>query len=150
MSEYLNEFRARLDAAVERSKSKGYVERTWFSRDPQRYRADLNDTPTYISWRSMRERCTNPRHVRYENYGGANPPVVVCERWESFEHFLSDMGPRPAGTTLSRFADSGNYEPGNCAWHTTAQQAAEHRKKLLPLGPINSAPAFAVFDAVAA
>lgn len=54
--------------------------------------------------------------------------MQVCERWKSFENFLTDMGERPEGTSLSRFADTGNYEPGNCAWHTVKQQALERRK----------------------
>jgi 5-methylcytosine-specific restriction endonuclease McrA len=42
-----------------------------------------------------------------------------------FENFAADMGPRPKGTSLSRFRDIGNYSPSNCAWHTKAQQLAE-------------------------
>ena len=40
-----------------------------------------------------------------------------------FSHFLADMGDRPAGTTLGRLGDQGNYEPGNCQWQTTKEQA---------------------------
>jgi hypothetical protein len=48
----------------------------------------------------------------------------------SFSDFLEDMGERPKGTTLSRFRDTGDYEPGNCAWHTKTQQEKERRNKL--------------------
>jgi hypothetical protein len=86
------------------------------------YRA-LHRTET--SWRTMRFRCNNPtgRNAAYAN-------VKVCKRWQSFKNFLADMGPRPKGTSLSRFGDSGDYKPSNCAWHTPVQQAAEHKKKL--------------------
>lgn len=47
----------------------------------------------------------------------------------AFENFLADMGSRPEGTTLGRFGDIGNYEPGNCEWQTPKQQGAEQRIK---------------------
>lgn len=53
--------------------------------------------------------------------------VDVCVRWHKFENFLSDMGERPEGTTLGRFGDVGNYEPGNCKWMTWAEQLANRR-----------------------
>jgi len=87
-------------------------------------------TPTYRSWVSMKNRCLNPNSSVWGWYGGAIPPVRVCDRWLVFENFLADMGERPAGTTLSRFADAGDYEPGNVAWHTKRQQGAERRKAI--------------------
>jgi hypothetical protein len=39
------------------------------------------------------------------------------------------MGERPAGTSLGRFGDIGNYEFENCAWQTPKQQAAEQKIK---------------------
>jgi hypothetical protein len=85
---------------------------------------------TYISWSSVIQRCTNSHHKNWKLYGGANPPVVVCDRWlNSFEAFLEDMGERPAGTSLGRFGDTGNYEKSNCAWQTWKEQGVEKRKK---------------------
>jgi hypothetical protein len=81
-------------------------------------------TPTYSAWRDMKSRCTNLNIAAYQWYGGAG--IKVCDRWlDSFEAFLEDMGEKPEGTTLSRFADTGDYEPGNCAWHTWAEQKHE-------------------------
>jgi hypothetical protein len=80
----------------------------------------------------MLYRCTNPKQVRWKDYGGANPPVKICKRWlgvHGFKNFLHDVGERPQGTTLSRFADMGDYKLGNCAWHTWKQQGEERRKK---------------------
>jgi len=47
-------------------------------------------TPEYISWYSMRQRCKNPNHFAYKDYGGRG--ITICERWESFENFLKDTG----------------------------------------------------------
>jgi hypothetical protein len=88
-------------------------------------------SPTASSWDHMIQRCTDRYDDSYYRYGGANPPVTVCDRWRTFENFLADMGERPEGTTLSRFGDVGDYEPLNCAWHTWAQQRAEPRTKKL-------------------
>jgi len=83
----------------------------------------MSNSPEYVSWSQMLARCRNKDD---KNYGGAG--VRVCRRWHKFENFLKDMGPRPAGTSLSRFADRGNYRPGNVAWHTRKQQGLERRK----------------------
>ena len=75
---------------------------------------------TYNSWASMIQRCTNP-NIRYWNtYGGAG--VTVCKAWLTFEGFLASMGERPAGTSLGRILDMGNYEPGNTFWQTVEEQ----------------------------
>ena len=100
-------------------------------RNKQRatHRHTCVNSPTYRSWQAMRQRCLNPNSHSWPDYGGRG--IRICERWASFETFLADMGERPAGTTLSRFADRGDYRPGNCAWHTRNEQQAERLKKLL-------------------
>lgn len=77
-------------------------------------------TPTYKSWAHMHQRCRNPKCRQYKWYGARG--VRVCERWESFENFLADMGERPNGKTLDRIDGEGDYEPGNCRWATSSEQ----------------------------
>lgn len=99
-------------------------------------------SPEFNSWLAMRQRCSDPKHEKFPTYGGAG--VKVCDRWAaSFEDFLTDMGPRPEGTTLDRYPNAkGNYEPGNCRWATYKEQAqnrapfehANTRKKSCPSG----------------
>jgi hypothetical protein len=66
----------------------------------------------------------------FENYASVTPPVLCCDRWlHSFEAFVKDMGKRPFGTTLGRYLDAGNYEPGNVAWMSMMEQSAERSGK---------------------
>lgn len=83
----------------------------------------LSNTPTWVSWSSMKMRCTWPKFRGFHRYGGRG--IQVCDRWaNSFENFLADMGERPPGTTLDRFPNNdGNYEPGNCRWATHKEQS---------------------------
>ena len=78
----------------------------------------------YRSWVAMKNRCDKPIN-RSRTYLG----VQICNRWRRVENFLTDLGERPEGTTLGRYLDIGNYEPGNARWMTDAEQLAEKRGK---------------------
>jgi hypothetical protein len=78
-------------------------------------------SPEWLAWCSMIRRCTMPSQDSYPLYGGRG--IKVCDRWRHFEAFLADMGPKPAGLTLERKDSNKDYEPGNCRWATTKEQA---------------------------
>ena len=52
---------------------------------------------------------------------------MVCERWQSFDLFLEDMGERPAGMTLDRKDGTRGYAPDNCRWATPQEQSDNSR-----------------------
>ena len=83
-------------------------------------------SPTYLSWRSMRNR------VRGYSKNACYSSVTHDPRWESFDKFLEDMGERPFGAVLHRTFDSGNYTPDNCIWlpRTTSNKFCKSKYQL--------------------
>ena len=79
-------------------------------------------TPEYRSWQMMRNRCNNPNTADYSYYGARG--ITVCPRWDIFENFLFDLGPKPDLTyTLERADVNKGYTPCNCYWATRKTQA---------------------------
>lgn len=80
---------------------------------------------TYNSWQAMKRRCSenNP-------FNGYSPSkylekgIKFCERWDSFENFLEDMGERPGrGYSLDRIDNNKDYCLENCKWSTFKEQS---------------------------
>ena len=81
--------------------------------------------PLYNTWTAMRERCNCPSNKMYKYYGERG--ITVCERWDDFTVFVSDMGNRPAGTSLDRIDNSKGYSHDNCKWATRVEQNTNRR-----------------------
>jgi len=74
----------------------------------------------------------NPNRPDYQNYGGrfvskGDRPITFCKEWDSFENFIADMGEPPAGMTLDRIDNSGDYCKANCRWTTWTEQNLNKR-----------------------
>lgn len=90
-------------------------------------KALYSDAAEYHAWESMVQRCTNPKHPNYADYGGRG--VRVCEEWRnSSAAFLAYVGKRPSSRhSLDRVNNDGNYEPGNVRWVTWSTQVRNRR-----------------------
>ena len=87
----------------------------------------MHRTPTYRTWERMIQRCSNPNHKAYKNYGGRG--ITVCPRWVvSFAAFLEDMGVKPKGLTLERIDNDSGYNHENCKWATMFEQHHNTRR----------------------
>jgi hypothetical protein len=102
----------------------------------------LTNSPEWRSWSAMRSRCLNPNYARYDLYGGRG--ISICERWNAFENFLEDMGPRPQGTSLDRINNNVNYEPDNCRWADALTQRHNQRRHDKKFGIANAVLSFGV------
>lgn len=75
-------------------------------------------------------RCYNPSHQSYPNYGGRG--IRVDMAWHSVENYInyvdSVLGPCPTGYTLDRINNDASYGPGNVRWATHSEQALNRRK----------------------
>ena len=55
-----------------------------------------------------------------ENHKGAYANIQF--RFNSFDEWFAELGPRPEGMSVDRIDNNRHYEPGNVRWATHAQQ----------------------------
>lgn len=99
------------------------------------------DEKIYAVWEAMKGRCYNRNNPRYKRYGGRG--IFVCEAWQVFDNFYSDLGSKPENMSLDRIDNNGSYTCGkcpqcvanswilNCKWSTPAEQSRNTRRNII-------------------
>lgn len=91
----------------------------------------------YKVWKSMIDRCENPKNKSYKNYGEVG--ISVCDEWRSVDNFVkwAQKAGYKEGLTLERVDNSCGYNPNNCIWadrytqnnHTSRNHMLEYKGK---------------------
>jgi len=88
----------------------------------------MSGTRPYIIWRGMKDRCENSKNKKYHIYGGKG--VKVCDKWQKFESFWSDMKDTyTENMTIDRKDSSKDYCPGNCRWLSREDNSSKTTKR---------------------
>lgn len=90
------------------------------------YRHGGSSSRLYQIWAGMIQRCTNPRHKSFPDYGARG--IAVCAEWrEDFGAFAAHVGEPPKGCSIDRIDNGRGYEPGNVKWALPIAQSRNRR-----------------------
>lgn len=86
----------------------------------------------YGVWKQMKQRCSNPKHQFYKNYGGKG--VDVCQEWSAdyalFRDWAWKNGYAP-GMSIERNSNSLGYNPDNCKWLPRGENSKHRDNRIM-------------------
>ena len=98
---------------------------------PLTFARSINAVPEWLAWKNIIQRCTNPHHKAYENYGGRG--IKICDEWKNdFLAFYNHIGKRPTPKhEVDRIDNEVGYVPENVRWATRKEQSNNRRSNRL-------------------
>jgi hypothetical protein len=78
-------------------------------------------SPEFGSYMRAKQRCENPNHPRYKDWGGRGIKVL----FNTFEEFLAEVGEKPEPKdeySIDRIDNNRHYEIGNIKWSNRNEQ----------------------------
>lgn len=93
----------------------------------QRFGNELH--PLYNRWLSTTQRCRNPKHVSYKNYGARGISMAPeFTDFGAYRDYVSALpGYDPDNASLDRIENAKGYEPGNLRWVPYSHQITNQR-----------------------
>lgn len=84
----------------------------------------------YATWDSMMQRCNNPKHRSYKNYGERE--ITVSEEFKNCKNFIEYIESLPnysEDNQIDRIENDKGYERGNLRWLNRSEQNLNKRTR---------------------
>jgi len=89
-------------------------------------------TRLHHEWTAMNQRCRNPNHESYANYGGRG--ITVCDEWAhsftAFRDWALQNGYQD-DLTIDRIDNDSGYCPSNCRWVDYKTQSRNNSRNVV-------------------